>query len=288
MKFNNISKAISVLAIGLSFAACTKTSDYVPADPEENKTYVGADINAPREIEADGADILVPFTRNKVTDAMDVNIFLDDASGIFTLENSSLHFDAGQATAYATVTYSYDDLVPETIYNISVELASAEYASQYRAVAFPIAAKKAWQNLGLAVVYDDWWLEDYVERTLLKAPDGTETYRLMNPWDKASVEAAGLTYVGGMDYIEFTISDEGQVSWGGDKILNLPIQFSGRTTHMLHPSQRKDAASTAKNKLVAPGIVNICYYPILNYNNGSFSWWGVTTTLEIYWGEALE
>jgi hypothetical protein len=283
MKLNNISKAISVLAIGLAFAACTKTADYVPAEPEENKTYVGANINAPRDVEADGAPIVIPFTRNKVADEMDVTVFLNDASGIFKLDNANLHFAVGQATAFTTVTYSYDDLVPETIYNIAVELASTEYASEYRPIAFPVSAKKAWKNLGMAEVYDDWWLEDFVERKLLKAPDGTETYRLMNPWDKATAEGAGFTYTGGLDYIEFTIADDGQVSWGGNKIINLPFQFSGRTTHMYHPSQRSDAASVAKNRLVAPGYVVICYYPILNYNNGSFSWWGVTTDLEITW-----
>lgn len=287
MKLNNISKAISVLAIGLAFAACTKTADYVPADPVENKTYVGADINTPREIEADGAAILAPFTRNKVAEALDVNVFLSDPSGIFSLENTTLHFDVGQATAEAEVSYSYDALVPETVYNIAVELASTEYASEYRAVAFPLSVTKAWQKIP-AQFYDDWWVGGPMDKVLLKSPDGSETYRLLDPWDKETVTAAGFTYTGGLDYLEFTISEDGAVSWGGKTgIFTTPFKYSGRTTHMMHPSKQKDDAGVAKNKLLMPGLVQFCWYPILNYNasSGSYSWWGTSSFALLSWGD---
>ena len=292
MKLNNISKAISVLAIGLAFAACTKTADYVPADPEENKTYVGADINTPREIDADGSDLLVPFTRNKVAEALDINVFLSDPSGIFSLENTTLHFDVGQATANAVVSYSYDALVPETVYNIAVELASTEYASEYRASAFPIAAKKAWQKIP-AQFYDAWFVGRVVDKVLLKSPDGSETYRLLDPWSKEDLANAKpaddditFEYTGGLEYLEFSIAKDGSISWGGkNAIINLPMKGYGMTLHMLHPSKRSDAASVAKNKALMDGLAQFCWYPVLNYKNGSFSWWGVTSVALISWGD---
>jgi len=280
-------RALAALSVGLALFACKK-DEYVPAEQEPIQTYVGADITAPRQIDADGSAIVVPFTRNKVAEELDVTVFLSDASGIFSLDNASLHFDVGQETAYTTLSYSYDDLVSETVYNLAVELASTEYASEYRPVAFPIAAKKAWQKIP-AEFYDDWWTEATADKMLLKSPDGSETYRLVTPWTKEEAEGAGLAYSGGMDYLEFTIDENGAISWGGKSgIVNLPFSLSGMTTHMMHPSLQKDAKGVANNHLIEPGLAEIYYYPVLNYKSGSYSWWGVATYMLIDWSDALK
>ena len=277
-------RALAALSVGLALFACKK-DDYIPAELEPVQTYVGADITAPRNIDADGSAIEIPFTRNKVAEALDITIFLEDASGIFKLDNTALHFDVGQATATAKLSYSYDDLVPETLYNLKVELASTEYASQYRPVAFPIAAKKAWQKIP-AVFYDDWWTEASFNKTLLKAPDGTETYRLVEPWTKEATSA--FAWTGGLEYFEFTIDDEGAISWGGKTgVVTLPFKLSGMTTHMLNPAVRKDAEGVADNKLLADGIAQIVYYPILNYSSSGYSWWGVKSYCLIDWSGSL-
>lgn len=284
---NLVFRALAALSVGLALFACKK-DEYVPAEQEANQTYVGADTSAPRQIDADGSAIVVPFTRNKVAEALDVTLFLDDASGIFKLDNASLHFDVGEATAYTTVSYSYDDLVPETVYNLAVELASAEYASEYRPISFPIAAIKAWKKIP-ALFYDDWWTGEEVEKLLLKSPDGSETYRLVTPWTKEEAEGAGFVYTGGLDYLEFSIDEDGAITWGGKSgIVNLPFSFSGMTTHMMHPSLQKDDKGVANNHLIEPGLAEIYYYPILNYKSGSYSWWGVATYLTIDWQDALD
>lgn len=275
-------RALAALSVGLALFACKK-DDYVPAEQEPVQTYVGADTTVPRQIDADGSAIVVPFTRNKVADALDVTVFLDDASGIFSLDNATLHFDVGEATTYTTVSYSYDDLVPDTVYNFTVELASTEYASEYRPVALPIAATKAWKKIP-ALFYDDWWTGEELEKLLLKSPDGSETYRLVNPWDKETAEGAGFDYTGGLDYLEFSIDEDGAISWGGKTgIVNLPFSYSGMTTHMMHPSLQKDDAGVANNHLIEPGLAEIYYYPILDYKSGAYRWWGVASYLLIVW-----
>ncbi len=274
-------RALAALSVGLALFACKK-DEYVPAEQEPIQTYVGADITAPRQIDADGSAIVVPFTRNKVAEELDVTVFLSDASGIFSLDNASLHFDVGQETAYTTLSYSYDDLVPETVYNLAVELASTEYASEYRPVAFPITAKKAWKKIP-AEFYDDWWTGETREKLLLKSPDGSETYRLVTPWAAEDLSSS-FPYVGGMDYFEFTIDEEGAISWGGKSgIVNLPFTFSGMTTHMMHPSLQKDDKGVANNHLIEPGVAEIYYYPVLNYKSGSYSWWGAASYFLISW-----
>jgi hypothetical protein len=142
-----------------------------------------------------------------------------------------------------------------------------------------MTCKKAWQNLGMAQWYDDWWIGGPFEKQLLKAPDGTETYRLINPWDKEAVTNGGLSFTKEVPYLEFVVAEDGSISYAS--MLNMGFTYSGMTCHMLHPSQRKDDASTAKNKMVMENVAQFCWYPILNYSGGSFSWWGVTAVAYI-------
>lgn len=275
MKSNLYSKAIVALFIGLAFAACTKTYEYVPAEPEDaSKTYVGADITAARSIEADGTALEIPFVRNTTTGDLEVSVVLDDPSGLFSLASQTIKFANGEKTASAKISYSYDALVSETIYNISVALASAEYASEYRPVAFPVACKKAWQNLGIAQFYDGWWVGGPFEKTLLKAPDGSETYRLVNPWDQKAVEEGGLTFVSEIPYLEFSVDADGIITY--DEVLNMGFTFQGYTCHMLHPSKRKDAESAAENVMLMDKLAQFCWYPVMDYDEDGYRWWGKT------------
>lgn len=280
MKFNNILKAIPAFAIGLAFVACTEAFEYTPAEPEDAaKTYVGADLNATRNVDADGSDLVIPFVRNNASGDLDVNIYLDDPSGLFSLASQTIHFASGETTANAIVKYSYDALVPETVYNISVGISSSDLMSEYRPVALPVSCKKAWQDLGMAQFYDDWWTGGPFEKKLLKAPDGTETYRLINPWDKQSVIEGGLDFVSEVPYLEFKIGEDGSISYAN--ILNMGFTYSGMTCHMLHPSVRSDAESAAMNTMVMEDVAQFCWYPVLNYSNGGYSWWGVTSVAYI-------
>ena len=280
MKFNNILKAIPAFAIGLAFVACTEAFEYTPAEPEDAaKTYVGADLNATRNVDADGSDLVIPFVRNNASGDLDVNIYLDDPSGLFSLASQTIHFASGETTANAIVKYSYDALVPETVYNISVGISSSDLMSEYRPVALPVSCKKAWQDLGMAQFYDDWWTGGPFEKKLLKAPDGTETYRLINPWDKQSVIEGGLDFVSEVPYLEFKIGEDGSISYAN--ILNMGFTYSGMTCHMLHPSVRSDAESAAMNTMVMEDVAQFCWYPVLNYSNGGYSWWVVTSVAYI-------
>ena len=279
MKTNNMFKAALCAVLGLSLVSCAEDA-YVPAPKEDaSKTYVRADETAPRNLDIDGADILVPFVRTNTSGALDVTVALTDTSGLFTLKNSTVSFAAGEATATAALSYSYDALIPDIEYSIIVSLTSGEF-SEYTATALPLTCKKAWQNLGIAQYCDTWWYEDadglfITEKQLIKAPDGTETYRLLNPYDKATVERIGMEFVNEIPYIEFVINEDGSISYAS--MINLGFRMQGMTVHLLHPSARKDEASVAQNKMVMENVAQFVWYPILNYNNGAFSWWGVTS-----------
>ncbi len=280
MRINKLYRAISAFALGLALVACSEANDYTPATPEDSsKTYVSVDMSAARTHDVDGADIVVPFVRNNDSGELEVPIYIDDPSGLFKLASNSVKFANGQKTANAVVSYSYDALVPETIYDFAVGISASEYASEYRPIALPLSCKKAWQNLGMAQFYDDWWTGGPFEKQLLKSPDGSELYRLINPWDKKSVEEGGLDFVSEVPYLEFAIDENGAVTYAD--VLNMGFTFSGMTCHMLHPSKRNDAEGVAKNAVIMDKLVQFCWYPILDYDGSSFRWWGVTSVAYI-------
>lgn len=270
-----IFKAIPALVVALTMVACSEGYQYTPADPEPSKTFVSADLTAPRNLDVDGSNILVPFVRTSADGDLTVNLYLDDPSGLFSLVNSSLTFASGETTANAEVAYSYDALDATSTYTFDVGVSSAENLSEYRPAALPISCKKAWQNLGICQFYDDWWVGGPFEKVLLKAPDGSETYRLMNPWTEEEVTAGGLDFVKPYPYLEFYVDDEGVITYA--ERLDMGFNYSGMTCHMLHPSARGDAESAAENAMIMEGVAQFCWYPILDYNDGSFRWWGVTS-----------
>ena len=280
MKMNTILKAAALFAVGLAFASCSKEFNYTPAEAEDSsKTYVSVEMGASRSLDIDGSDIIVPFTRNNASGDLEVNVVLEDPSGLFLLRSATVKFENGSTSASTAVGYDYDALDPNAVYNFSVRMTSTEYASEYTAVAFPVSCKKAWQNLGMAQWYDEWWIGGPFEKQLLKAPDGSETYRLVDPWDKKTVTDEGFEYVSGMPYLEFVIEEDGSITWGN--ILNLGFLFSGRTCHMLHPSRQNDAEGAAMNVMVMDDVAQFCWYPIMNYTGSSFSWWGQTSVAYI-------
>lgn len=280
MKIKHIFGAIPAFAIALAFVACSKTDVYTPAEREDDsKVVVYADLTSPRSLEADGTDFQVPLVRTSGAGDLEVSVTLDDASGIFSLKNPTIKFANGETKTYATVSYSYDALVPETQYGFAVRVTSEEYTSEYRPKAAPITCVKAWQNLGAAQFYDDWWIGGPFEKTLLKSPDGTEKYRLVDPWDKASIEKQGFVSTGGLPYLEFTIEEDGSISYS--HLINLGFTYSDMTCHFLHPAEQDDAESAALNKMVMDKVAQFCWYPILAYNKGSFRWWGTTSVAYI-------
>lgn len=280
MKIKHIFGAIPAFAIALAFVACSKTDVYTPAEREDDsRVVVYADLTTPRSLEADGTDFQVPLVRTSGAGDLEVSVTLDDASGLFSLKNPTIKFANGETKTYATVTYSYNALVSETQYGFAVRVTSEEHTSEYLPKAAPITCVKAWQNLGKAQFFDNWFIGGPFEKTLLKSPDGTEKYRLLDPWDKATLEKQELEYAGGLPYLEFTIEEDGSVTY--NHLINLGFGFDGMICYLLHPEEKDDDASVAKNKLLADGLVQFCWYPILDYDNGHFSWWGTTSVAYI-------
>ena len=129
------------------------------------------------------------------------------------------------------------------------------------------------------------------EQKVPDSPTGIELYRLVNPWDQQSVVATELEFVEEMPYLEFFITDKGEIIYAPvfkddgtvvpTTVLDLGFKMSGMTLHMLHPLGQGDTASAAQNAMVMDKVAQFCWYPILNFTGSSFSWWGSTSTAYI-------
>lgn len=271
-----INKIVFGSFLSLALVACVDDFEYTPAPAEDaSKSYAGVDMNAPRNLDIDGSDIKVPFVRTNATSAMDITVALTDTSGLFTLKNATISFAAGETTANAEVSYSYDALDPAAEYAITVAITAGE-VSQYTSPALPMTCKKAWQNLGVAQWYDDWWIGGPFEKTLLKSPTGEERYRLVNPWDKASVEEGGLEFVEEIPYLEFTIDENGLIHYGS--MLGMGFNFNGTQCLNVYPSALGYDDFSPYNCMVEENVARFLWFPVFNYNpsTGGMSWWGKT------------
>lgn len=272
-----INKLYIILACVLGAAvSCTDDFTYTPAVPEDSsKVYVTWDASTVRNLQVDGAELEVVLQRTSTSGTLPVSLEIDDPSGIFSLKESSVTFADGSNTASVYVNYDYDELVINTEYTVELSISDESLVSQYGVLTMPLAITKAWRNLGMAQFYDDWFFGYVWEKELRQSPDGSPLYRIMNPYTKADVEADGFGFVSELPYIEFTIEEDGSVSYSN--LISLGFTFSDMPCYYADPYWlRKDEASKAANGLIADGLVQFVWYPILNYDSsaGSYSWWG--------------
>lgn len=267
-----INKIVFGSFLSLALVACVDDFEYTPAPAEDaGKVYVRADETAPRNLDIDGTNIKVPFVRTDAAGAMDITVALTDTSGLFKLENATVSFAAGETTANAEVSYSYDSLDPAAEYAITVAITAGE-VSQYTSPALPMTCKKAWQNLGMAQFYEGFWFGAYIgehyilEKQLLKAPDGSETYKLVDPWDKATSDAIGYDYFGPSPDFIFYIDEEGYITYP-DVILGISPD-GARTVKYWYPAGVIDADVPA-NKMIMENVAQIVWVPLFS-NNGWF------------------
>lgn len=243
--------------LSLALVACVDDFEYTPAPAEDAGVYVRADETAPRNLDIDGTDILVPFVRSSGEGTTDVTVALSDTSGIFTLKSTTVSFAAGETTAYASVSYSYDNLDPAAQYSISVTVTDGP-VSEYAAVAFPLTCKKAWKKLGVGQFADLYFIGFITEKEFIQSPDGSAKFRMLNPFTKDEIEAAGCTFEKEIPYIEFTIAEDGSVSWGNN--FSTGFGYGGYSIYYANPDwYNGNAAAAAENAVIAENLIQICY-----------------------------
>lgn len=259
MKNYSILKAAICSVFGLALAACADKAEYTPAPQEDSsKTYVRVDDSAPRSLDVDGTDIVVPLIRSNASGALDVTVALEDTSSLFTLNSATISFADGETTANAVVSYSYDSLDPAATYSIAVSITSEGITSEYAPIALPMQCKKAWKKLGTGQYADLFFIGTISEKEFIQSPDGTPMYRMLSPYPKDEVEAAGCTFESELPYIEFTIAEDGSVSWGDN--FSTGFGYGGYSIYYANPNwYNGNAEAAAENVLLGENLVQICF-----------------------------
>lgn len=279
MKTRKIFYALLFCILGSLASSCNKAYLYEPgAKDDSGKQIVYIDKDFARHLEVDGNDIKVPVIRNTKSGTTAVTLSIQDTSGVFFLPSNSFSFEDGKDTAYVAISYDYDKLSATSSYLVELSIADESLTSKYYVSTMPLTCKKAWKKLGKAQFYDDWFFGKIWEKELIQSPDGTKKYRLLDPFSKNDVEADGFVYTSNVPYLEFSISDKGEVTY--KNVISLGFNYSGMSCSFADPYfLKKDTANEAKNNLLAPGLVRFTWYPILNYDAsaGTYKWWGATS-----------
>lgn len=269
-------KFATACLMGLALASCAeKEFEYTPG--KADNVNIQMDPAQARSIDADGNDITVVLSRVEASGSASVKVALTDPSGFFTLASNTAEFAAGSKTATVSVSYDYDKLVKDEKYNIEVSIADESLTSNYGINTLPLAITKAWKKIGTVQFYDDWFFGYVWEKQLIQSPDGSQTYRLLQPFTKADIEAEGFVFTSEMPYLEFTIDEDNSVHYGN--WFNLGFNFSGMSCAYASPLYiQNDEANEAENIYYEElGLIQFCWYPILNYKgSGGYSWWGST------------
>lgn len=274
---NNKNIFYVALAALLGLYSCTDKYQYEPAAPQEDKVYVTIDKNTVRSLEVDGSDIELTLLRNTTNGSTTVSLGIEDKSGLFSLAENSVTFADGEETAVAKVIYDYDKLSMSNTYNVCVSITDASLVSEYVVSSMPLSCIKAWKKLGKAQFYEGWFFGEVWEKDLIQSPDGSQTYRILLPFTQEDIESAGLfTFSSETPYIEFSIADDGSVSYAN--YIELGFSYQSMLCYFAAPYWlREDEAGQAYNKLIMDGLVQFYWYPILGNTfttSGSYSWWG--------------
>jgi len=275
MNTRNIFNVALTGLLSLALYSCSEDFTYTPADPETDKVCVGIDKNTARNLEVDGGDIELTLVRSSKSGSTTVPLTIEDASGIFSLAESSVTFADGEETAVAKIVYDYDKLSMSDTYNVKVSISDENLTSDYYVSSVPLTCVKAWKNLGTAQFYEDWFFGEIWERELRQSPDGSQTYRIMAPYTRSDVESAGFTYASEVPYIEFSVAEDGSVSYGN--YISLGFSYSSRLCHFVDPYYlQEDTENKAQNAMIMDGLVQFVWYPILanTFPASSYSWWG--------------
>ena len=258
MNTNILSKVVFGSFLALALAACTEEFVYTPAPQEAaTKTYVKLDETAQRSYDVDGSDILVRFVRTSGDGAHEITVALADTSGLFSLKSTTVSFAAGETTAHAAVTYSYDAMDPNATYGFTVSIASGE-TSQYTPIALPLTCKKVWKKLGKGQFADTFFIGIISEKEFIQSPDGTPKYRMLNPFTKDEIESAGCVFESEIPYIEFTIGEDGSVYWG-DYFSTGFVDGSYSIFYGNPNWYNGNAEAAAQNAVVGENLIQICY-----------------------------
>lgn len=276
-----LSKMIFAL-VGISIlflTSCMENEIVREPSPAENSYGVyflnenSIDVTVPSE----ATSYTYTLARSKTSGAITVPI--TSASGAVFTCPTTVAFADGEETAEITVTFNDLPSTPQTVDLTIDPTYAALYAPGHNQFVGTIKAIN-WIVLGTGQFYDSFVMAS-VNNVQVKRAEGTNTYRIMNPYPNSIlVEADWDNWIGGInpEYIEFWINSDNTCSWDTFWYTGLIYQGgAGDYVKAYLPSAlaASQAPNDAKSKVLQAGkLFTLCPYYYVTGLGG----WGVKST----------
>ena len=204
--------SLFVLCLFLGYTACTEQVGYDPAQvPENAQVYFSstlpAKINLSQDVNVNSYDI--ELRRIDKTDALTVNLNVENgAPDIFTVP-SSASFAAGSDVAKITLVYNYAKLGYDNFKSFRIAVSDASLTSEYGKAVYTFTAGilAPWKTLGKATFNSTYamqggpWKVDLQQHELFP-----NRYRLVNPFAQAKQGYGNMPFTTNKTpYLEFII-----------------------------------------------------------------------------------
>lgn len=195
-------KILSFVALAALAAACNKQEypafEFGPEDAMSGKTVVYfVECSANEELEPTDETYTIAVARTSTSGALSVPVEVYNPSEVFTVP-ATIEFANGAETTTLTIDITKMEL--ETPYELTISIPNDYYYS-YKADSpestkntFHLEAlKQKWNDAGTCTFYDGTWFDDLVavENIKIQNHEGTNDYRIINPYNTLSPEDFG-------------------------------------------------------------------------------------------------
>ena len=255
-------------------ASCTETAEPYVAGPQPTGAQVFFPVSTPT-VYTVGVEnkLTVEVARVKTDGATTVNVAISNTgSGSFSAP-ASVSFAAGEETASLDISYTYDSL--PLVDTLTVTLSGDDIAV-YGVTEEDFIINKAWKNLGTGQLFDqlvlmpnddDSTYPGIVDVQILQAPDGSNRWRIIDPFPEDQLIAAwGESYLGELknDVIEFYVYDESTMAVRWDTDIYTGLYYPGYGDIIWYYNY------PGSSLFVADGLVQFKYYGRIAGTNSGF------------------
>lgn len=180
MKNKILNIALAVIA-GIALVACSSNdpASFTPTNEDVSFELTG------QNIQVSGDDISVTLVRGVAKNALSVPVTITDATGIFTLAQSSANFEAGSYKTTVNVTYDMGQVQPGNAYRVTLsfdeKLAGPGCNKTFTAVIMPVLT---YEEVGTAIWSNGITMANFVQQQqaykLYKAQYTKNYYKIEN------------------------------------------------------------------------------------------------------------
>ena len=218
------------------FQACDTSVTRVTYVPDhDGVSFVQSSIS---DTEIDASAETWTFGIARARAESDLTVDLTASNALQDIVASSVTFTAGEYTAQISVDVSGLEIGTNVSGTVSITAGQAVCDTNTAITSVSLSLQKAynWMSLGTGQWNDYFFLSDILEVEVAQA-EGFDIYRVYDPWPTSAVldendedSWYGYLTAGSVpSYLEFTVNDDGSISWGNTTYGSYSVIATGYT-----------------------------------------------------------